>query len=221
MYVIIAGGGKIGSNLARALVAAEHEILIIDRDKSRCETLEEELGSVTQVGDACDSHVLSEAGVSRADFFVATFGRDEDNLAACQLAKHRFSVTKTLSLVNNPGNEPLLELLQIDIAVNTTDLIVSRIEEEMTDPLLVHLKAIPGTTKAVVEIRIPPEAIVVGKALKDIPLPEMTIVTLVISRDGQSVRPDDETVLRANDEVLALTTDEEETALWEVLTEEV
>ncbi len=219
MYVVIVGCGKVGYSLARALMAGEHEVVAIDRDAKRCEAVEEDLGSIAKLGDGCEVGVLAEVGTARADVFIAVTGSDEDNLAACQLAKHRFNVPKTVSLINNPGNAALFKLLQVDVTISSTDLILSHIEEELPAHPLVHLRPILGTNKALVEIKVPPDAWVVGKALKDITLPDGTFFSLIISKEGRTEIPTEDTVFEANAEVIVVTNLDEEEVLWETLTQ--
>ena len=219
MFVVIVGCGKIGSSLARALMAGgEHEVAVIDRDASRCEAVQEDLGSVAVVGDACEVGVLAESGVTRADVLLAVTGRDEENLVACQLAKHRFNVPKTVSLINNPSNAPLFRILDIDVTISSTDLILSHIEEELPVHPLVHLMPVIGT-RALVQIKIPPEAMVVGKPLNEILLPDGTLIALLIFEDGRAEIPDERTVVEANAEMIVVTHTEDEEVLWETLTE--
>ena len=132
MYVVILGAGKVGFTLARWLVAADHEVAVIDWDPSRCAALEDELGGISVVGDGTDAGVLARAGCNRADIFVGAGGVDEDNLVACQLARHRFGALRTISLVNIPEHEALFALLGIDVTVNATDMIVGRLKEELS-----------------------------------------------------------------------------------------
>ena len=130
MYVLIVGAGEIGVALARWLVAAEHEIAVVEKDASRCAAVDDELGSISVIGDGTEAEVLAKAGANRADVFIATTGKDDENMVACQLAKHRFGASRTISLANNPDNERLFNLLRIDSTVNTTDLVVGRIQED-------------------------------------------------------------------------------------------
>ena len=136
MYVVIIGAGRIGTSLARWLVAAENEVAVIDRDPSRRASLEDELGSISVVGDGTEAGVLAKAGANRADIVIAATGRDDDNLAACQLAKHRFGASRTMSLVHIPEHERLFHLLGIDVSINSTDLIIGRIQEELSELLV-------------------------------------------------------------------------------------
>jgi len=218
MYIIVVGCGRVGSALARTLVSIGHEVLVIDKNPARCEAIAEELGSVAQEGDGCQVRVLREAGISRADMLVATTGSDEDNLAACQVAKELFNVPTTMAVVNYPQNEPLFEVLGVDQAVNSTQLVLSTLENEIAGRPLVHLINLRGTDRRVVNLRIPPDAAVVGKPLSEVVLPPNTFITLMV-RAGEPIIPDEETVLGGGNEVLAVTTTGEEEMLWETLTE--
>ena len=219
MYVVIVGCGKVGYSLTKALTATEHEVLVIDRDKKRCEAIEEELGSVALVGDGCELGVLREAGVDRADVFIAVTGQDEDNLVACQVAKKRFNVSKTVAIINNPSNENLFDLLKVDIIVSSTQLIMSHIEEELPAHPLVHVAPITGTDKELVEVKIPPDSSAVGKRFCDISIPDGSLITLVVSRDGHTEIPVPEREIHANDGIFAITTEDGEEALLEAFTE--
>ena len=136
MYVVIIGAGRIGASTARWLVAADHEVAAVDQDEHRCAALDSELGGISVVGDGTEAGVLARAGVNRADIFIATTNSDEDNMVACQLARHRFGVSYTVSLVSVPEYERLFNLLGIGVIINTTDLISSRLRDVVSGRLV-------------------------------------------------------------------------------------
>ena len=82
MYIVIIGGGSVGYHLCKALLREGHEVLVLDKDPSKCERFEDELGSVCIRGDGCEVTTQSNAGVARADVFIATTNEDEDNLSS-------------------------------------------------------------------------------------------------------------------------------------------
>ena len=129
MYVLIVGAGRVGSVLARWLLTAEHEVTVVDRDPIRCAVLDEELGSITVVGDGTDAGVLAKAGANRAEIFIATTRRDDDNLVACQLARHHFRAEHTVALVNIADHERLFNRLGVDITISVTELLAGRIQD--------------------------------------------------------------------------------------------
>ncbi|MFH1559864.1 MAG: TrkA family potassium uptake protein [Chloroflexota bacterium] len=218
MYIIVVGAGKVGYHLAKALLKSEHEVFIIERSPLKCETIREELGSLVVVGDGCETGVLKEAGTSRADVLIAVTGNDEDNLVACQIAKHRFKVPRTISLINDTNNERLFIELGIDVCVSSTDIILSHIEEELPAHSLVHFMAIKGSNREVVGIRIPPDAAVVGQVLGQVPIPDGSLISFIVKKDGTIFVPNTEAVLGPEDEVVVITTVEGEEALREALT---
>ena len=132
MYVVIVGAGRIGGSVARWLVSAEHEVAIVDTDEGRSAALEDELGSVSVVGDGTEVSVLVRAGTNRADIFIAATGKDDHNLVACQLAMHHFGIGRAISLVNIPDHERLFNLLGVELTTNTTDLIVAGLQRQLS-----------------------------------------------------------------------------------------
>ena len=133
MYIIVVGVGKVGYHLTRALVNGGHEVFVIDSDAKKVADLVDSFGAIALKGDGAEPSVLSAAGASRANLLIATTGSDEDNLAACQLAMHTYNVGRTISVVNNPENEALFNLLGIDLTVSSTQVILSDIEEELPE----------------------------------------------------------------------------------------
>ena len=218
MYIIVVGAGKVGYHLAKALLRSEHEVFLIERSSRKSEAVREELGSIVIVGNGCEEGVLREAGASRADVFIAATGTDQDNLVACQIARHRFKAPRTISLINNPNNEKLFVALGVDVCVSSTDIVLSHIEEELPAHSLVHLRAIKGSNREVVGIRIPPDAATVGQVLREMPIPDDSLISFIVKRDGSLIVPHGEAVLGSGDEVVAITTSDGEEALREALT---
>src|SRR6188508_2626873 len=119
MYLLIAGGGKVGSNLARTLIRAGHEVTLIEQRDTRYQLLEAELEHQVQKGDATEIFVLERAGIQRPpDVVVAVTGDDEDNVVICQLARERYGVETAIARVNDPRNQPYFCLLGISPTVS-------------------------------------------------------------------------------------------------------
>ena len=118
MFVIVVGGGKVGYFLARELIAAGHEVALMERDRIRATQITEEIGSIVIPHDGCEGKYLGQAGANRADIVAAVTGDDEDNLVICQMAKHHFDVPRTIARVNNPKNEGLFKHLGVDEIVS-------------------------------------------------------------------------------------------------------
>ena len=213
MYIIVVGGGKIGYYLSKTLVTEGHEVLVIDKDPKRCERITDELGGVCFRGDGCEAATLDEVGCGRADMIIAVTGDDEDNLVICQVAKHKFHVPRTIARINNPQNEAIFKKLGIDVTVSSTNLILEHLELELPSHPLVHLLTLRESGLEVVEVKIPPHSPVVGRRLRDISLPPDSVVALVISKEKQPQVASADTLLEAEDEVVAVTKVEAEAAL--------
>lgn len=213
MYIIIVGGGRLGYYLTKALLDEGHEVLTIEKNPSICENIVSEMGSVCARGDGCEAATLAEVGAARADMFIAVTGDDEDNLVACQVAKHKFNVPKTIARIRNPGNEPLFKKLGIDVTISSTNIILEHIKEEVPTHPLTHLLTLKDRGLEIVEIRIPAESPAAGKALKDLTLPKGCALSLVIRANQDPIVPRMDTVLEAEDHILAVTPPESEATL--------
>ena len=223
MYIVVVGCGKVGYDLTRALLAMGHETLVVDRDSQRCDSIRTELGSVVLHGDGTEVSVLKDAGAARADVVIAVASRDEDNLAICQLSKNLFNTPKAIALVKDPQNEGLFKLLGVDVTVNATHLILSTIESEIPGHALVHLtnlkppSGLGALEREMVSINIPQDAAAVGRHLGDISLPPNSFISLVVKNEGPLL-PSDEIQLESGDDVVAVTSPDEEQLLYETLT---
>ena len=172
MYVIVIGAGRVGYYLAKALLDEGHEVLIIERAAAIAAIASDELGSICVRGDGCEATTLASVGTNRADMFIAVTGDDEDNLVACQVAKHMFNVPRTVARIRNPKNEDIFRRLGIDVVVNTTNIILESIEEEVPTHTLIHLRDIRDKDMGIVEVKIPPGAPTIGKPIKELSLTE-------------------------------------------------
>jgi trk system potassium uptake protein TrkA len=216
MYVVIIGGGSVGYYLSKALLMEGHEVLVLDKDASKCERFGDELGSMCMRGDGCEVSTLSEAGVARADVFIAATNEDEDNLVACQVAKHKFGVPRTIARVSNPKNEEIFKTLGIDCTIGVTNLILKHIEEELPTHPLMHLLTMGEEGTEIVEIKIGENSRAVGKSVKELELPQDTVLVLLM-QNGQKPRiPASDAILKTNDRIIAVTSLEHKEELFKV-----
>ncbi|MFC2011149.1 potassium channel family protein [Chloroflexota bacterium] len=213
MYIIVVGGGRVGYYLTRALLDEGHEVLLVEKDAVVCEAIIDELGSICLRGDGCEAATLVEVGTERADMLIAVTGQDEDNLVACQVAKEKFNVPRTITRIRNPQNETLFRKLGIDVIISSTNIILEHIEEEVPTHQLTHLLAIEDSGQEIVEVKISLESNTVGKSVRELSLPSGSKLALVIRKEGKNRVPTLNTILRAGDRIIALTTPESEEAL--------
>ena len=214
MFIVILGSGRIGASLARHMVAAGHEIGVIDHDPLRCTALDDELGSVSVLGDGTDPEILAKVGANRAESFIATTSSDEDNLVACQLARHGFDIDRTFAIVNHPERSRLFDLLGIQSSVDVTELAVNRIQELLFVDGMVQLMPLPGDeSRTLVAIRVPRESPMNGRPVKDLFLPDGAFISLVIGKDGNAIVPEDTSIIHADDEILAVANSQDQDLL--------
>src|SRR3954465_5837791 len=140
MYLLIAGGGKVGSNLGRALLRNGHEVTMIEQRPARFEMLEAEFEHQVHRGDATELFVLERAGIKRPpDVVVAVTGDDEDNVVICQLARDGYGVGTTSARGNDPRKQADCDLLGISPTVSAAASIMALIEHEVPEHGLMHL----------------------------------------------------------------------------------
>ena len=137
MYVAILGAGRVGLSLASRLLESGSEVVAIDSDKGKADLLNEAVGKICILGDGASLSVLEDAGLSRVDVFIATTRQDHINLIVCQIAKEKYNVQTTVSVLNQQDNEKLFELAGIDVVVDVPRLVIGEIETGLA-PLLVE-----------------------------------------------------------------------------------
>lgn len=201
MYVIVAGAGKVGWNLARELIAKGNEVTLIESDRSWYLTVEQELEHAVQYGDATELWVLERAGIQRADLVIAVTGDDEDNLLICQVAKEKYLCERIIARINNPRNRDWFELLGVAPAVSATDLILRLIEHEVPDYGLVHLLDLRDEELEIIEVEIGAGSPVAGRTVGEVTLPEGSLIISLL-RDGKGFVPKPESEIRVGDEIL-------------------
>jgi len=203
IYVILVGGGKVGYYLTKELLAAGHEVVLVDKDPRVVNRLTEVFGETVVLGDGCEVRTMSEIGMARANVVVAVTGDDEDNLVICQMAKRKFQVPRTIARVNDPKNEVLLKELGIDQTVNSTRIIYNLLEQQIESGEVIPLAALKKGEIEVVEVDIhegsPADQMKVGQ----LDLPPNTVIISII-RDEHAILPHADTKLKVGDSAIVL-----------------
>jgi trk system potassium uptake protein TrkA len=205
MYVIIVGGGKTGSQLARMLYDQGHQVKVIDSRPEVLELLRHELGegSVVQ-GDVSSPSALEAAGIARAQVLAAVTSEDEANLVVTTLGRFEFNVPRTIARVNNPENAWMFTAdMGVDVALNQADILSKLVAEEMSLGDMMTLLKLRKGQFSVVEEKVHPTSVAAGKALADLRVPDQCVVAAVI-RKGDLIIPHNDLVLQPSDEVLAI-----------------
>lgn len=218
MYVVIVGGGKVGSYLARMLNESGYEITLVEERKEQVAKIKEDQPNLEVItGDGCEPDILDEARVLKADAVVAVTGHDEDNIVVCMLAKHEYEVPNTIARINNPKNEWLFrESFGVDVALSNTHMIAKLLQEEIALGDVVSLLKLRKGDVSLVELTLADDSAAVGQAVKDLPLPAEVVLVTVI-RGNELLLPKGTTVLEDGDEILAVTTGTGEAALQKAL----
>lgn len=137
MFILIVGGGKVGTYLTRALLSQGHEVVVVEKEQRKAGMLEQLLEEkVTVIGDGCDPLVLEQAGAKRADVVVADTGDDEDNLVVCLITKKN-SKARCIARVNNPANKMIFDSLDQEnpiTVISSTEIILDVISKSITTP---------------------------------------------------------------------------------------
>jgi trk system potassium uptake protein TrkA len=204
MFVIVAGGGKVGSHVARTLLAGGHEVVLIEQRPFRFEKLEDEFEHRLIRGDATELYVLERAGIERPpDVVVAVTGDDEDNIVIGQVARERFGVEKVIARVNNPKNQEHFDFLGIAPTVSAVSSVLAMIEHEVPEHGLVHLLELRREDLEIVEVQVDASSPCVGKTIGELNLPDGSTV-IAVMRDGRAEAPERAETLAPGDQVLAV-----------------
>ncbi|MBQ3106395.1 MAG: TrkA family potassium uptake protein [Eggerthellaceae bacterium] len=205
MYIVIHGGGKIGSYLASVFLKNGHDVAIIEKDRRRADELSAELRGRYLVinGDGCDSKFQEDAGIRHADVFVATTGQDDDNLVSCEIARRVFDVPRCIARVNSPKNLRIFHKVGIE-SVSSTTLIANLIEEETLMGSVSVVSSLGKGNVSLLEMVVPRmryHSNDSGVMVADIPMPPNSLIVAVdVGNDAQVASP--ELVLYPSDKVV-------------------
>ena len=208
MFILIVGGGKVGTYLARDLLAENHEVVVIEKDARKAQFMTNLLEQdVAIVGDGCDPVVLAQAGVSRADVVVADTGDDEDNLVVCVIAQ-KSSHARCIARVNNPRNKEIFDSIGTPsnpiVVISSTELILRIIEDEVNVGDCRPVLRLRGGEVQLVKMEVEAGTSADGKRVADIGFPRNTIVVAIEGRDGEVKIPTGDTRLEGGDVVLMM-----------------
>jgi trk system potassium uptake protein TrkA len=205
MYIVVNGGGKVGSHLAAELIRSGHDVVVVEPRAAVVDRLTQELPRKALViqGDGCDDRVQREAGVARADLFASVTGVDSTNLVACRVARIAFDVPRVVSRISNPKNESIFRELGIE-AVSATSIIARLIQEELGVEDIRTLSSLRRGNLAIVEIPLPEKDAVAGKTVDELSLPQGT-VPVAFLRDDEVIPVRNATQAQPGDVVIGFT----------------
>lgn len=204
MYLVLIGGGNVGIQLAKRLIALGEEVLVIEKDAGTAGKLANLLGEeYVMHGDACEVNVQQDAGFNRADVIVAATGEDEDNFVVCQLAKELWKTDRVIARVNDPSHEETFRQIGIEETVSATAIIYNLIVQQISTDALVPVAALHRGNIEIVESVLSTRSPLVGKTVGDVNVPEGSFIAYLV-RDGQGIRVQSDTDLQAGDMLVAI-----------------
>jgi trk system potassium uptake protein TrkA len=208
MFVIVVGGGNTGSQLAKFLLEAGHRVRVIDERPVVLEKLAKEIPSDSIInGDGSSPAVLEKAGIHEAQVLAAVTGSDETNLVITSLGRFEFNVKRVIARINNSKNAWLFTPeMGVDVSLNQAEILARLCAEEMSVGDMMTMLKIRRGKYSIVEEKIAPYALAIGKALKDLSLPNNCVISGII-RHGDMILPRGTTILEEGDEILALVDD--------------
>lgn len=205
MFVIVAGGGRTGVQLARMLLDQHHVVHLVEERHDVLARIHREVPTeLIFEGSPINISTLERAGIRDAQVIVACTTSDEQNLVICYLARQIYGVKRTIARVNNPRDAWLFdEKFHVDVALNQARILSRLIEEEMSMGDMFTLLKLRRGNYSLVEEKIPGGAKAIGVAIKDLRLPDHTVIAAII-RKGEVIVPRGVTTFEEGDEVLAV-----------------
>lgn len=199
MHIIIAGCGRVGSDLATELSCEGHDIVIIDNKPDSFKCLGSSFDGMTCEGMAFDEETLLKAGIEHADAFAATTNTDNTNLMACEIASNVYHVPNVISRLYSPHKELTFFVLNIAYICSTI-LITDRIREKLfqTEDVIVQQER-RDVKIQVVEFMIHGEAAGKPAGALDFGVSSKLIALL---RNNSEIEWDENTLLREGDRVI-------------------
>ena len=203
MYVIIMGGGRVGLNLASALIKAGFDITLIEKDTKLCSNAANELDALVICGNGTDLKILEEANISDANAFVAATGNDEANLLACILVKD-YNPKKIIARISDPSHEDAFRKVGIDATVSPELTAASYLEKLIIRPKIADMVILGKGNAELLDIPVENKR-VIGKTIGELsPTKEYIICAVYKSPDYEIQMPEPDIVLEEGNKISIL-----------------
>ncbi len=203
MHIVIAGVGRVGSELARRTSLDGHDVVAIDKRVEALDRLGPEFNGETVIGEAFDVSVLRQAGIERAEVFLAVTSSDNANLMATEVVRRVFKTPRAIARLYDPVRQPSYQALGIDF-ITGTQLIANVIYEQVVSQDFQFHVTFPEGDVEMIDFTLNSEAN--GMALNELEIRNKLRVAAV-HRDGQTIIPTKRFVLAAGDLVVAAARD--------------
>jgi trk system potassium uptake protein TrkA len=204
---VIIGAGEVGFNTARMLSQEGQDVVLIESNEALVERATEQLDALVVHGNGASPRVLAEAGVKRSDLLIAASSSDEVNIIACLAAKAQ-GVSRTVARIHNPDYYDTVDpfardMLGIDFVIHTEQMAAREIKAALLVPGAINVDTFADDRIEVAEVVLAEGSPALGQALKDVKLPEQSLIVGVVRR-GEALVPRGDTVLERRDHVLLI-----------------
>ncbi len=198
-FIVIAGGGKVGAQIARQLIEQGKDVVVIEKDQPLCERLSTELNAMIISGDATDKKVLEDARIENADVFAAVTGNDSENIVSAQLAKYSYNVPLVLARVEDMDRARMMQGMGIDLIVSPAHVAAMVFENAIALPGTTSV-LMSGTITRAVEVDVSENSKAKGRKLADLDIPTGCVIA-AIYRKGKLTIPRGATEIKEGDVV--------------------
>jgi trk system potassium uptake protein len=207
MRTVIIGAGEVGFNTTRMLSHEGHDVVLVEQDEVLVERATEQLDALVIHGNGASPKLLAEAGIKKSDLLIAASSSDEVNIIACLAAKAQ-GVPRTVARIHNPDyydtRDPFArDMLGIDFVIHTEQMAAEEIKAALLVPGAVNVDTFAEDSIEVAEVVLNEGSPAAGRALRDVKLPEGSLVVGVV-RHGEALVPRGHTVLELRDHVLLI-----------------
>lgn len=214
MKILILGAGRVGSSLARTLSRESYDVSIVDVNKDKLLKLQEDSDLATVIGHASHPDTLASAGADNDTILLAVTSSDECNITACQIAKSKFNVKKTICRLSDASYLNSLDAFgkdNIDIAIGPENEVTDHLVDLIKHPGAEQIETFANGLLKVVSVKAKRDGMLVNRALKSIKsdMPETSAFVPAIFRKGKPFIPDGKTIIKENDELYFVAAEED------------
>ena len=214
MKILILGAGRVGSSLARTLSRESYDVSIVDVNKDKLLKLQEDSDLATVIGHASHPDTLASAGADNDTILLAVTSSDECNITACQIAKSKFNVKKTICRLSDASYLNSLDAFgkdNIDIAIGPENEVTDHLVDLIKHPGAEQIETFANGLLKVVSVKAKRDGMLVNRALKSIKsdMPETSTFVPAIFRKGKPFIPDGKTIIKENDELYFVAAEED------------
>lgn len=204
MRIVIVGLGKVGRNILKYLVEEQHDVVVIDKNAEKLQTLVDRFDVMGVCGNGCMAENLTEAGIDSADLLIAVTPSDEQNVLCCLVARS-LGVKNTIARVRDPEynsqSEFMREKFGIDRLVNPEEALADEITRILRFPSAKKIHAFADGRVEIVEMKLSEGSALVGKKLSELEFngKQAPVLISAIERAGEVFIPNGSTVLESGD----------------------